>query len=84
MMTIDKSRDLLRSLLVAKGDVADFTDEESLLRDGRLDSIAIIEVVTLLEAEHGIDFGAADFDPFALTSAAGITRFVEKNGRRAA
>lgn len=49
-------RAVLEKLLLQKGDRNTFSDGESLLTGGRLDSVDTLELVVLLEQDYGIDF----------------------------
>ncbi len=54
-------RELVRSLLRSKNDTRSFTDSDSLVLSGRLDSIEILQIVMFLE-DHGIGFEDEAFD----------------------
>lgn len=49
--------------LAENDDRAPFGDAESLLGTGRLDSLAVVKLVTFLESEFDVDFGEIEFDP---------------------
>lgn len=55
-------RRLLAEKLVDRGDTRPLSDDDSLFAAGRLDSMAALEVMMLLESTYGIDLADADFD----------------------
>jgi acyl carrier protein len=55
-------REFVHELLMSKGDARPFTDEDSLLLSGRLQSIDVVQLILLLEEKFGIDFGEIRFD----------------------
>jgi acyl carrier protein len=58
----DEIRELVKNLLLMKGDRQPFTDQSSLFLSGRLGSVDLVEVVVLLEEKFGIDFNETGFD----------------------
>jgi acyl carrier protein len=61
-------RTLIRSLLDKKGDAPDFSDGDSLIFGGRLQSIDALEIAFFLEERYGIDFAQIGFDQNQLDS----------------
>ena len=55
-------RGFLKQILENHGDNEAFTDEESLINTGRLNSISILGIVTYLENQYKINFSTVDFD----------------------
>lgn len=55
-------REFIQNLLQRNGDDADFTDNEQLITDGRLQSVDTLEVLLFLEEKYGLDFGESGFD----------------------
>lgn len=53
---------LLGEKLADRGDTRPLAEDDSLFLAGRLDSMAAIEVMMLLETTFGIDLADADFD----------------------
>jgi len=49
-------RQLIQTLLQTKGDFRAFSDSDPLFSSGRLASVDALEVVVMLEQDHGIDF----------------------------
>jgi len=80
----DQIRDFLAQTLATHNDEEPFDDSESLFLSGRLDSLAVTQLVVFLEQTFGIDFGRQEFDVGALDSVELIARFVETNGAVAA
>lgn len=58
-----KIRAFLEELLAEHDDRAPFTDDDSLVTSGRLDSYAVVKIVLFLESEFGVDFARVEFDP---------------------
>lgn len=55
-------------------------DEESLLENGVLDSLALNELVGLLTERFGVEVSEEDITPENLDSVAGLTRFLQSKG----
>ena len=73
-------RDEIRTFLVknaADPGATDFGDSESLLESGVLDSVAMVDLVTHLEAEYGVTVGDAEATPENFDSVDSIVAFVE-------
>ena len=62
MSSFDAVSELVTEKLADRGHSAPVADTDSLFLSGKLDSMAVIELIVLLEAEYGIDFADADFD----------------------
>lgn len=77
MIDPDAVRELVRSLLRQKDDAGPFTDSDSLVLSGRLDSIDILQVVVFLEGRYGIDFAEQGFDQEDFDSIARILTLIE-------
>ena len=58
-----KIRTYLEELLGEHDDHAPFEDAESLIKAGRLDSLAVVKLVTFLEVGFAVDFAKVEFDP---------------------
>jgi len=82
MDTRQRVRAFVAELLSNKGDTSEFTDGDSLLLSGRLQSIDAVEIALFLEQEYGIDFAETGFDETQIDSIDQITSFVEQAGRR--
>ena len=72
-------RSLIRELLRRKGDEALFTESESLIVSGRLESIDGIEIVVFLESNFGIDFAKIGFDQTLIDSIDCIAALTQKS-----
>ena len=79
MSQIDLSpvRELLQQLLMQRGDLEPFTDEELLLSGGRLQSIDGVEIVVFLEEKFGVDFAALGFDQSRIDSVANLGKLIQ-------
>jgi acyl carrier protein len=55
-------REYVQSLLTRCGDDGPLADDDSLLLNGRLQSIEAVEIVGFLEETFGIDFAQIGFD----------------------
>jgi acyl carrier protein len=67
-MLIDKQtriaiREFVRKRLNDYGITTSFTDSESLINSGLLDSLALIHLIMFMEQKFSIDFIGIDFDP---------------------
>lgn len=56
-------RAFITRLLAEHDDSAPFGDGESLIEAGRLDSLAVVTLVTFLESDFAVDFARIEFDP---------------------
>jgi acyl carrier protein len=56
----------------------DFSKEVNLVKDGYLDSLDIIKLVTQLEAEFGVSISGGDIDPGNFETISAIERLIEK------
>jgi acyl carrier protein len=72
----DAIRDFMTRLLGQRGDNTAFSDNDLLFSNGRLDSLAAIEMVTFLERQFGVDFIAAGFDMGQIDSVASVLALV--------
>jgi acyl carrier protein len=55
-------RNTITEMLVARDQDPNFEDAESLFDSGRLDSIAAVNILLLLETDCGVDLSDPDFD----------------------
>lgn len=67
MIDRDAVREFVGSLMRRKDDTSPFTDSDSLVLSGRLDSLEILQIVMFLE-NKGIDFNDQEFDQEAFDS----------------
>lgn len=78
-----KVRAFIEQLLGEHDDHAAFGDTESLIKAGRLDSLAVVNLVTFLEAEFAVDFARVEFDPERFDTVAEIAAVIEESRRLA-
>jgi acyl carrier protein len=71
-------RQFVQQLLVQKGDQRPFSDSDSLVLSGRLQSVDAVEVVVFLEEKWGIDFATIGFDETQIDSVDAIDSLVQQ------
>ena len=71
-------RTYIEKLLGEQDDRAPFDDGDSLIRSGRLDSLAVTKIVMFLESTF-VDFARVEFDPERLDSVAEIAAVIEES-----
>ena len=76
-------RAFVRELLGEHDDHAAFGDAESLVKSGRLDSLAVVKLVTFLESDFTVDFTRVEFDPERFDTVAEIAAVIEESRRGA-
>ena len=76
-----KIRAYVEELLGEHDDHAAFGDSESLIKAGRLDSLAVVKLVTFLEASFAVDFARVEFDPERFDTVAEIAAVIEESRR---
>lgn len=69
-------RGFVEELLAERDDRAAFADAESLIRAGRLDSLAVVKLVAFLEQDFAVDFTRIEFDPERFDSIVEIAAMV--------
>ncbi len=74
-------RAFIAELLFEHDDHAAFDDTESLIKTGRLDSLAVVKLVTFLESDFAVDFVKVEFDPDRFDSVTGIAEVIEESLR---
>ena len=72
-------RDFIAHLLNEQDDRADFGDDDSLVRSGRLDSLAVTKIVMFLESRYRVDFARIEFDPDRLDSVNAILAVIAES-----
>ncbi|MPZ44128.1 MAG: hypothetical protein GEV05_12115 [Betaproteobacteria bacterium] len=75
---LDKVRGFVAGMLRDHDDHGAFSDSESLIKVGRLDSLSVVKLVTFLEGDFAVDFGEVEFDPQRLDSVNGIAAVIEE------
>ena len=74
-----KIRTFVEELLREYDDHAAFSDSESLIKSGRLDSLAVVNLVTFLETAFAVDFARVEFDPERFDTVAEIEAVIEES-----
>lgn len=74
-----KIRAFVETLLAEHDDRAPFADSESLIQAGRLDSLAVVTLVSFLESGFGVDFARIEFDPQRFDSVDEIAAMVAES-----
>ena len=72
-------RIFIEELLGEQDDRASFADDESLIKSGRLDSLAVTKMVMFLETGFDVDFARIEFDPERFDSVAEIAAVIEES-----
>jgi methoxymalonate biosynthesis acyl carrier protein len=72
-------RNFVKEALAERGYHDEFTDQESLVVSGLLDSLAIINIVVFLEQEYNIDFFDIYFDQNNFDSIDLLVKFIEEH-----
>ena len=72
-------RTFLAQLLNEQDDHAPFGEDDSLVKSGRLDSLAVTKIVMFLESTYQVDFARIEFDPERLDSVAQIAAVIEES-----
>jgi len=57
-----------------------FSDDTNLIDVGAIDSLALIQIISYLEQNHGLDLQAGGIDPNDLGSVSGILGAIERAG----
>ena len=68
MSDIDKIREYIVFILKRRGDEESFTDDDSLVTTGRLDSMDVMEIAFFLEENFGLDFKGSGVDQKSVDS----------------
>ena len=76
-----KIRAFVGQLLGGRDDHRAFGDAESLIKAGRLDSLAVVKLVTFLEAEFAVNFDEVEFDPERFDTVESVGTMVEEARR---
>jgi acyl carrier protein len=76
MIDQDAVREFVGTLLRRKGDTNPFSDTDSLVLSGRLDSAEVLEIVMFLERQFSFNFGDRPFDQGLVDSVHEITDLI--------
>jgi acyl carrier protein len=71
----------LRTIQKAGLPVESLGEHDRLVASGLIDSLALLQIVTYLEATHGIDFAVRGVDPDQLGSIGNILDLIEQESR---
>lgn len=72
-------RSFIGQLLGERDDREPFSDEESLVQSGRLDSLSVVKLVSFLESEFAVDFTRVEFEPERFDSVVEIEGIVAES-----
>ncbi|MBP5987481.1 MAG: hypothetical protein KA538_09905 [Azonexus sp.] len=72
-------RTFITELLGEQDDRASFADDESLIKSGRLDSLAVTKMVMFLETDFDVDFARIEFDPERFDSVTEIAAVIKES-----
>lgn len=75
---LSELKQFLRTIQKPNRAIDQIGEEESLVRSGLIDSLAMVQIVVYLEGTYGIDFSAHGFEPERLSSMSSILDFVEE------
>ena len=75
-----KIRSFIAALLSARGQNSAFTDDEELVQSGRLDSMALIELVVFLEDNFELESLRGSFTAETLGSAGKVIQLLHGSG----
>lgn len=82
--TRSRIREILAAALAETGDDRPFTDDDSLVFSGRLSSLDVVDILTTLEADLGVEVSADEFDPSRFDSVDSVVELVGSLGGAAA
>lgn len=72
------ARHLIRQFIRDSFLVDEFTDDESFLGSGLIDSLGILQLVSFVEAQYGIQVADTDLTPDNFDSVARLAAYVER------
>lgn len=78
------ARHLIRQFIRDSFLVDEFTDDESFLGSGLIDSLGILQLVSFVEAQYGIQVADTDLTPDNFDSVARLAAYVERRAQDAA
>ena len=61
--------------------LSEIEENENLVQSGLIDSLALLEIVSFLEAEFGVDFSGSGLDPGRLATIPSILDLIEARTR---
>jgi acyl carrier protein len=78
---LEHVRQIFTGLLRKKDDGRPFADGELLVTTGRLDSLDVLEMITVFEQTFGVDFSEISFDQSAFESVASTCAFLDEHAK---
>lgn len=78
------ARHLIRQFIRDSFLVDDFTDDESFLGSGLVDSLGILQLVSFVEAQYGIRVADTDLIPDNFDSVSKLAAYIERRVQDAA
>jgi acyl carrier protein len=79
---LDAVRRIVQDALHSRGANPQVGDWDSLFATGRLDSLAAVNLILVLERDFGIDFASLGFDAAMIDTVADIAALVDSNRER--
>ena len=73
---LEALRDTISKMLIKRGQVAEFCDQESLFDSGMLDSLSAVNLMLQLEAEFSVDIADPEFDISHIDTFADIRQII--------
>jgi acyl carrier protein len=70
--------DFLRTIQRPGGSIDAIDDEQNLFDSGVIDSLAMLQIILLLEQSYGIDLSESGVDPTQLNSVSSILDMIER------
>jgi len=70
-------RGMVEELLQQSQQSIEFQNDDSLVMSGRLSSLQVVELATILENRYGLDFAAAGFDQYDFDSVDSIVALIK-------
>lgn len=70
--------EFLRTIQKPDYPLAELDDQSGLVESGLIDSLALLQIVSYLERQHGVDFTASGIDPEELRSIHSILELIER------
>jgi acyl carrier protein len=74
-------RDQVRHFIQDSFLVDDFSDDDSFLGTGLIDSLGIVQLVSFVESQYGMKVPDTDLVPSNFDSVANLTAYVERRSR---
>jgi acyl carrier protein len=72
-------REFVQGILRRNGDSREFSDSESLIASGRMQSVDALELMVFLEEKYRVDVAQPGFDQYGLDNIDGILALIKAN-----